>query len=103
MKETVQLLRATIPTVIDIRLSITASSDMILASPVEVQQILMNLATNAALAMQDQGGRIEISLTDIDFTPDSPIFEADVLPGEYLQIAVKDTGIGMDSEVMAGL
>ena len=61
----------------------------------EVQQILMNLATNASLAMQEKGGTLEVSLTDIDFTPDSPVLEPDVMPGEYVQLTVKDTGVGM--------
>jgi PAS domain S-box-containing protein len=100
IKETVQLLRASIPATVEIRLAATANSDMVLASPVEVQQVLMNLATNASLAMQGKGGTLEISLADIDFTPDSPVFAPDVRPGEYVQLAVKDTGIGMSSEVM---
>ena len=71
IKETVQLLRASIPATIEIKLTHAASSDTILAAPVEVQQILMNLATNASLAMQEKGGILEISLTDIEFAPDS--------------------------------
>jgi PAS domain S-box-containing protein len=98
--DAVQLLRASIPTTIDIRLSVAASSDMILAAPVEVQQILINLVTNASVAMEEKGGPLEVSLTDVDFTPDSPILEPDVLPGEYVQLAVKDTGTGMSPEVM---
>lgn len=43
----------------------------------------MNLATNASLAMQERGGTLEISLTDIDFASDSPLLEADLLPGEF--------------------
>ncbi|HVN98288.1 MAG TPA: PAS domain-containing protein [Syntrophorhabdaceae bacterium] len=100
LKETVQLLRASIPTTIDIKLAITATSDTVLASPIEIQQILMNLATNASLAMQERGGTMEVSLTDIDFEPDSPVFGADVSPGEYVQLTVKDTGIGMGPDVM---
>jgi CheY-like chemotaxis protein len=100
IKETVQLLRASIPTTVEIRFTNTASSDAVLAAPVEVQQILMNLATNASLAMQERGGMLEISLADIEFTPDSPILDLDVMPGEYLQLAVRDTGIGMSPGVM---
>ena len=100
MKETIQLLRASIPATIKINFGITASSDTVLASPVEVQQILMNLATNASLAMQEKGGILEVSLTDIDFTPDSPVFGGDVMPGEYVQLTVRDTGVGMTSDVM---
>ena len=100
IRETVQLLRASIPSMIDIKLSITATSDMVVASPTEAQQIVMNLATNASLAMQEKGGALEVILTDIDFEPDSPVFGADVLPGEYVQLVVKDTGVGMSPDVM---
>jgi PAS domain S-box-containing protein len=99
MKETVQLLRASIPATVEIRFTNTASSDMVLASPVEVQQVLMNLATNASLAIRDKG-TLEVSLSDVDFEPDSPVFGTDVAPGEYLQLAVKDTGTGMSPDVM---
>ena len=100
IRETVQLLRASIPTTVEIKLAIDTNWDRINAAPVEVQQVLMNLATNASLAMQEQGGTLEISLTDIDFTPESPLLEPDVMPGEYLHLLVKDTGIGMGPEVM---
>ena len=101
IKETVQLLRASIPATIEINLSLSASSDTILASPVEVQQVLMNLATNASFAMQEKGGTLEISLTDIDFIPDEPVLGTDAIPGQYIQLAVKDTGIGMSPQVMS--
>jgi PAS domain S-box-containing protein len=100
IKETVQLLRATIPTSIEIKLALTSNADTVLASPIEVQQILMNLATNASLAMQDKGGTLEIGLTEIEFAPDLPIFAPDITPGEYLQLTVKDTGIGMSPDVV---
>ena len=100
IKETVRLLRASIPSTVEIEVDITASWDRILAAPVEVQQIIMNLATNASLAMQETGGTLEITLTDIDFTPDSPVLEPDVMPGEYVQLTVKDTGVGMTPDVM---
>ena len=99
VKETVHLLRASIPATIEIKLSITATSDTVLAAPIEVQQVLMNLATNASLAMEEKGGILEISLTDIDLMPDSPVF-ANLMPGEYVQLIVKDTGIGMSADVM---
>ena len=95
-----QFLRASIPSTIEIKVDIATNWDHILAAPVEVQQIVMNLATNASHAMQEKGGILEIILTDIDFTPDSPVLEPDVMPGEYLQLTVKDTGVGMEPDVM---
>ncbi len=100
IKETVQFLRASISANIEITCAVTASSDTILASPAEVQQILMNLATNAFLAMKEKGGVLEISLSDIDFMPGSIRPESDMVAGEYLQLMVKDTGIGMSPDVM---
>jgi PAS domain S-box-containing protein len=100
IEETIQLLRASIPATIEMNLINTARSDVVLAAPLEVQQILMNLATNASLAMQEEGGTMEISLTDVSIRPGSPIAVPDIVPGEYLQLAVNDTGIGMSAETM---
>jgi PAS domain S-box-containing protein len=98
--ETVQLLRASIPANIEMKLSITATSDTIIAAPTEVQQILMNLATNASLAMEEKGGVLEIDLSDIDLMPDMSVPESGAMPGEYVQLKVKDTGAGMTPDVM---
>jgi PAS domain S-box-containing protein len=101
IKETIQLLRASIPATIEIKFTSTAASDTVLAVPVEIQQILMNLATNASLAIQEKGGTMEVSLTDIDIGTDSSVFGTHVSPGEYVQLMVKDTGTGMGSDVMS--
>jgi PAS domain S-box-containing protein len=100
VQETVQLLRASLPTTIEIQLSTKAARDTVLASPTELQQILMNLATNASFAMMETGGILGISITNVDFEPDSPIFDADIEPGQYVQLVVTDTGSGMAPDVM---
>ncbi len=100
IRETVELLRASIPAMIDIELSLTATSDTVLASPLDVQEVLMNLVTNASLAMPEKGGTIEVSLSDIDFAPESTVQGFEVVPGEYVQLVVKDTGSGMGPDVM---
>ncbi|HEY3276726.1 MAG TPA: PAS domain S-box protein [Syntrophorhabdaceae bacterium] len=100
VKETVQLLRASIPATIDIRLNLKASRDMVVASPTELQQIVMNLATNASFAMRGKGGILGIGTTDIDFGPDSPVPDEDLEPGEYVQLIVSDTGRGIEPQVI---
>ncbi|MGD9577620.1 MAG: PAS domain S-box protein [Syntrophorhabdus sp.] len=99
-KETAQLLRASIPTTIEIMLDMAETSDTILATPVEVQQVLMNLSTNAALSMQEKGGILKLIVTDINIVCDSPFLEANMVPGEYVQLVVADTGTGMTPDVM---
>ncbi|HEX2965115.1 MAG TPA: ATP-binding protein, partial [Syntrophorhabdaceae bacterium] len=97
IKETIKLLRASIPATIDLRLSATAQTDTVVASPTELQQIIMNLSTNAFKAMEDKGGVLDISLSDALY----PYLAGDLEhSGEYLQLMVKDTGVGMTPEVM---
>lgn len=100
VKDTIQFLRASLPTTIEIKLSMKAARDTILASPAELQQVLMNLVTNASFAMKEKGGILGINVTNVDFEPDSPVFDTDVEPGEYVQIIVTDTGSGIAPHVM---
>ena len=97
-KETFKLLRSSIPTTIQMELLLEAKSDAVSADPSQIQQVIMNLCTNAAYAMRGTKGCIDISLQSITFnSTDLP--EADMQPGDYLALSVKDTGSGMDEEV----
>jgi len=98
-EETVQLLRASLPSTIQINLSIKATKDIILGSPAELQQILMNLATNASFAMREKGGILGINIANVDFEPDSPVLDEDIEPGRYIRLVITDTGTGMAPEV----
>jgi signal transduction histidine kinase/FixJ family two-component response regulator len=98
IKETFKLLRASIPTTIQMKLLLETESDAVSADPSQIQQVVMNLCTNAAYAMRGTTGSIDISLQDITFGwTDLP--EADMQPGEYLVLSVRDTGSGMSKEV----
>lgn len=97
VKETVELLRPMIPASIQLDLEIDATEDTVIASPVEVQQMIMNLATNAAFAMSKEGGVLGITLANIDLLTDP---SSGLEPGSYIQLTVKDTGTGMTPEVM---
>jgi PAS domain S-box-containing protein len=98
IKETFKLLRSSIPTTIQMELHLKTESDSVSADPSQVQQVIMNLCTNAAYAMRGTTGSIDISLQGITFgSTDLP--EADMQPGDYLVLSVKDTGSGMDEEV----
>ena len=101
IKETYKLLRTTLPATIEMQLEITTASDTILGDPSEIQQVLMNLATNAYHAMQDKGGRLFISLTDCTFGAHDTMLHADLQTGRYVQVSVKDTGSGMTDDVKA--
>lgn len=98
IKETFKLLRSSLPTTIQMELHLKTESDAVYADPSQIQQVIMNLCTNAAYAMRGTPGSIDISLQVITFgSADLP--EADMQPGDYLVLSVKDTGCGMDEEI----
>jgi signal transduction histidine kinase/ActR/RegA family two-component response regulator len=97
--ETHALLRSSVPTTIQMSLAITTRDDYVLADPTQLQQVLMNLATNAAHAMQDDGGQLTIGVSSVTFPRGSLLPDPDMEPGAYVKLTVKDTGTGMTEEV----
>jgi signal transduction histidine kinase len=96
--ETYGLLRSSLPTTIQMPLAITTGDDYVLADPTQLQQVIMNLATNAAHAMRD-GGQLTIGVSSVTFPPGSLLPDPDMEPGTYVKLTVKDTGAGMTEEV----
>ena len=97
-KETIKLLRATIPTSIDIQYK-TETCDMILADSTEIHQILMNLCTNAYHAMKDTGGKIIFSIKNVEINDQNALKYA-IPKDKYVQISVQDNGHGMEKDVI---
>ncbi|HFQ80512.1 MAG TPA: PAS domain S-box protein [Desulfobacterales bacterium] len=97
VKEALKLLRASIPTTIDIRQDIQTEA-MVLADPTQIHQVMMNICTNAYYAMADSGGTLTISLKEVDY--DRPVNDAgeEVPPGRYVVLTITDTGPGMSRE-----
>ncbi len=98
VKETVKLLRAALPSTIDVKLNLAAENDVIFADPTQIHQVIMNLCTNAYQAMRGAGGRLGVSLENVRLTEVKRFHTMTVPPGEYLKIAVTDTGCGIPAE-----
>jgi PAS domain S-box-containing protein len=98
VKETIKFLRASIPVSIDIQQKIESDS-MVPADPTQLHQIIMNLCTNAAHAME-KGGTLEVSLSDVEMDEDAASIYPGMVPGRHLRLRVSDTGCGMTPEVM---
>jgi CheY-like chemotaxis protein len=96
--ESLKLLRASIPTSIEIRQNITKEVHTILADPTQINQILINLCTNAHHAMPG-GGILEVGLTNVKLDEDATAQHSDLNPGPYVHLTVTDTGQGMDPEI----
>jgi PAS domain S-box-containing protein len=98
VKESVKFLRSSIPTTVNVRVSVESESGLVLGDPVQVQQILMNLATNAAYAMRQKGGTLDIGVSD--FTVSSDRNHHGIEPGPYTKLTVSDTGAGIPAEIV---
>ena len=99
VNEALKLLRASLPSTIQINHNIT-SNLAVLSDPTNIHQVIMNLCTNAGHAMQENGGLLEVSLSDVtldaDFFKDHPGLN----PGKFVRLTVSDTGHGMSPDII---
>jgi len=99
VKESGRFLRASIPATISIRVSVESESGPVLADPVQIQQVVMNLCTNAAHAMREKGGVLDLHLSDFSVAPSEAKSDG-MKPGLYIKLVVRDTGIGIPPGVI---
>ncbi len=95
--EALKLIRPSTPASIEIRKDIDSSS-LIMANTTQIHQIMMNLCTNAAQAMQDNGGVLEVSLKDIYINEESTHTPRGLKEGKYIKLVISDTGCGIAPE-----
>ena len=100
VKEEIKLLRSTLPATIEIRRNIDKRAGMVNADLTQMHQIVMNLCTNAAHAMHEGGGVLEISLAPIVITPAMIQKYQNVIPGPFLELKIADTGTGIDPSII---
>jgi CheY-like chemotaxis protein len=98
--EALKLLRASLPATLTIRSDIDKTDDIIVADATEIHQVVMNLCTNAAHAMQHSGGVIEVTLKPVELDEHAAGYYTGILPGPYVQLSVKDTGTGIPDDVI---
>ncbi len=97
IREALALLRASIPATIRIKEELLEGNSVVLADPTQIHQVIMNLCTNAAHSMREDGGVLEIKLSRIEahMAPHS-----ELEPGSYVRLTIKDTGHGMNRETI---
>jgi PAS domain S-box-containing protein len=99
IRESLRFLRVSLPKNIEISERIEAESAMAVADPTQVHQILMNLGSNAAYSMRENGGLLEVGLSEISLDEEAASQYIDLKPGAYLALTVRDSGHGMAPEV----
>lgn len=96
--EAIKLLRASIPSTIKIAADINSEAAVI-ASSSEIHRIVINLCTNASLAMRETGGLLTIKLEDFNSDAELLARTPTLIPGRYMRLTVSDTGCGMSDNV----
>ncbi len=100
LKEEARLLHSTLPRTIEIKQNINDEEGMVNADITKMHQVVMNLCTNAAHAMEEKEGVLEISLSSMEVTPFTAKEFNDVSPGPYMVIEIRDNGTGIDSKIL---
>ena len=101
VEETLSFLRASLLPTTTLTVDVDSIACLAFADPTQIQQVVMNLCINAARAMEQQRGRLEISLQRVQIPQRlvGAMFTLD--PGAYLKLMVCDSGCGMPPEVVS--
>lgn len=100
IQDSLKLLRSSIPSTIQIIEDIAGNDHFVLADATQVHQVIINLSANAAHAMEEKGGSLRISLRNFCLEKQRRGKHENLAPGEYVELCIKDTGVGMDPEVI---
>lgn len=100
LKEALKLLRASIPSTIDMTQEIDQNCPAILADPGQLHQIVMNLCTNAYQAMKNDGGALQVGLHQVSLDQAAADAVVGLNPGSFVQLTVADNGPGISPEVI---
>ena len=100
VREILKLLKATLPSTIEIRQYIKVDSEIIEAESTQIHQLLMNLCTNAAYAMGENGGVLKVSLTNVNLDAAFAARHTDIEPGLFVKLSISDTGGGIPPKIL---
>ncbi len=98
IKDSLNFLRSSIPSSIEIHQKFEGNNISILADSIQMNQVIMNICTNASQAMEKDGGRITIKAKPIELHQEHVRYNSDLKIGLYYRIEISDTGPGIRPE-----
>lgn len=99
--EAFRFLRATLPATISLSTSYSRETPAVMADATQINQVLLNLGTNAWHAMKDTHGRLEVAVGEVQLDAETAVRQLRLQPGRYVRISVSDSGCGMDQATIA--
>jgi PAS domain S-box-containing protein len=100
IEDSTRFFQSIIPTTIDIRTNIQATTETILADPTQINQVMINLCTNSWQEMEESGGMLSVDIKRVVLDSDSEDIHSGLANGNYTLIKVRDTGRGIDSDII---
>lgn len=98
--EGLELMHASLPATVRVRFEAAAGGALVRAQAGHLQQVLMNLCTNAAQAMEPDGGELAVTLTQVELTADDAARYPGLSPGPHVRLEVRDCGCGIEPEIL---
>jgi PAS domain S-box-containing protein len=95
IKESVKMLRSAIPTSVEFRQHISDDLCSVMGDATQINQIVMNLVTNAVHSMPEEVGLLEVTLENMSLLEEKSCFDWVLSPGAYVRLKVRDTGEGI--------
>ncbi|VAX22874.1 hypothetical protein MNBD_NITROSPINAE04-702 [hydrothermal vent metagenome] len=100
VKETLKLLRASVPSTIKMKEDIDPDSGSVLADATQMSQVVMNLCSNAEFAMREKGGELIVSLREVDLDNELAKNNPSLADRKLIKFSVTDKGCGIDPATM---
>jgi PAS domain S-box-containing protein len=96
LSEGMKILRASIPSTVEIKMDLQMNGPLVLADPTQIHQVVMNLCTNAAHAMEGTDGKLILKQKSVELDDRAMLYHPDLKKGRYAVFTVQDLGVGMD-------
>ncbi len=98
IKETLKLLRSSIPATIEITQDIDNNCRPVMGNSTQIHQIIMNLCINAYHAMENTEGKLDVKIAEVELGTDDVLNSPNMKLGRYARLSVSDTGHGITSD-----
>ncbi len=99
VEDSIGLLRSTLPATVRLTVDLHGDDCVATVDPAEVQQVVLNLCTNAWQAMPGGHGQLHVALRAVHFDVPHAFAIGRVAPTRYAELSVRDDGDGMDEDV----